>query len=183
MTDDPKKKMKQAAQDIDVGLNSLFGALGDAIGDMVSRLEEGNSGAVTRDHVIETDKGPMRAHAGIRVQMGGLGAARSTGDTVQAKPVNPSRPKPARTPAATAKPLEYDVFEDQNAWIFTADLPGVARDDLSLAAAGTHLDVTTSGTRLFEARVDLGKPFDLEGIDTQLHNGVLTLNIPKVEAT
>ncbi|MEO1362906.1 MAG: Hsp20/alpha crystallin family protein [Pseudomonadota bacterium] len=67
--------------------------------------------------------------------------------------------------------------------MFTADLPGVARDDLSLAADGTHLEVTTSGARLFEARVDLGKPFDLEGIDTQLHNGVLTLNIPKLEAT
>ena len=183
MTDDPKKKLKQAAQDIDVGLNSLFGALGDAIGDMVSRLEDGNSGAVTRDHVIETDKGPLRAHAGIRVQMGGLGAARSTGDTVQAKPVNPSRPKPARTPAATAKPLEYDVFEDQNAWIFTADLPGVAQGDLSLASYGTRLDVTTSGARLYEAQVELGKPFDLDGIETRLHNGVLTLNIPKPEAT
>ena len=74
------------------------------------------------------------------------------------------------------------MFEDQNAWIFTADLPGVAQGDLSLASNGTRLDVTTSGARLYEAQVELGKPFDLDGIETRLHNGVLTLNIPKSEA-
>lgn len=183
MTDDPRKKLKQAAQDIDLGLNTLFGALGDAIGDMVSKLEDGKSGAVTRDHVIDTDKGPVRAQAGIRVQMGGLGAARTDGPAATAKPINPNRntSQPQRPPRARA--LEYDIFEEQDAWIFTADMPGVGRDALRLDRDGTHLDLKTTGSRLFEARVDLGKPFDFDRIETRLHNGVLTLLIPKAEAT
>lgn len=177
MTDDPKKKLREAAHEIDVGLNGLLGALGDAIGDMVSKLEEGNSGAVSRDHVFETEKGPIRAHAGVRLRMGGL----DVGDTSQAtpKPVNPNRAaaKPPNTPKPKA--LQYDVFEEREAWIFAADLPGVAQEELLLSHEGTRLELTTTGARLFTASVDLESAFDFDGIETRLHNGVLTLTIPK----
>ena len=181
MTDDPKKKLKDTAQEIDIGLNGLLGELGDAIGDMVSRLEEGNSGAVSRDHVFETEKGPIRAHAGVRLRMGGL----DVGETSQArpKPVNPNRSAPTRSNPPKPKVLHYDVFEERDAWIFAADLPGVARDELVLSHEGTQLDLKTTGARLFTATVDLDGAFDFDGIERRLHNGVLTLTIPKKAKT
>lgn len=183
MSDDPKKKIKEAAKEIDVGLNGLFGALGDAIGEMVTRLEDGTAGSVTRDHVFETDKGPVRAQAGVRLRMGGMDVGPSA-SAPSAKPVNPNRARTtsvADTPPP-AKPLEYDIFEDAEAWILTADMPGVSRGDLALEAHAAHLHLTTTGARRFQARVELGNDFDFEGIETRLHNGVLTLNIPKTEA-
>lgn len=181
MSEDAKKKMKDAAQDIDIGLNGLLGALGDAIGEMAARLEDGRAGSVTRDHVFDTEKGPIRAHAGVRLRMGGLEADRQS-RTQSPKPVNPNRVQPEKAPNPAAKPLEYDLFEDADAWIFTADVPGVGQDDVDLKAEGTRLYLCTKGARLFEADVDLEQSFDFEGIDTRVHNGVLTLTIPKTEA-
>lgn len=185
MTEDPKKKVQQAAQDIDLGLNGLFGALGDAIGGIVSKLEEGNSGAVVRDHVFGTEKGPVRAHAGVRVQMGGLDVG-GTDRTKNPKPINPGRAKPCKHTSSEkppAKDLEYDLFEDNDAWIFTSDLPGVARKEVSLKQDGRILQLITTGPRHFQARVELDKEFDLDGIETHLRNGVLTLSIPKAGTT
>ena len=183
MTDDARKKMKQAAQEIDTGLNSLFGALGEAIGEMVSRLEDGKTGAVTRDHVIDTDKGPVRAQAGIRIQMGGLDGARTNTQVDASRPINPTREPPPQQQPAQTRALEYDLFEESEAWVFTADLPGVSSDELVLTRDREHLTLSTTGRRKFQARVDLGQSFDVDGIDTRLRNGVLTLIIPKGSTT
>lgn len=179
MSDDAKKKMKGAAQDIDAGLNGLLGALGDAIGDMVTRLEEGNAGSVMRDHVFETDKGPIRAHAGVRLRMGGLDVG--TPAAAPPKPVNPNRATSESSAPQATRSLEYDLFEDADAWIFTADLPGVGGNEVDLEEDGSVLHLKTTGTRLFEAQIDLEQAYDFEGIKRRVHNGVLTLNIPKSE--
>lgn len=178
MTEDSKNKRGSTTQDIDLGLNGLFGALGDAIGEMISRLEEGNSGAVTRDHVFDTDKGPVRAHAGVRLQIGGLEIGGSRKNPTP-EVFNPSREKSKPT-EKNVRSLEYDLFEESKGWVFTADVPGVARKNLQLTKDGTRLKLETSGTRMFSAAMDLGKPFDLKGVVTHLNNGVLTLNIPKI---
>lgn len=177
MTDDPRKKLKDAAQEIDIGLNGLLGALGDAIGEMVTKLEDGHSGALSRDHVFETEKGPIRAHAGVRLRMGGLDAG--SGSHPAPKPVNPNRSSPNQPVSPKPKTLEYDVFEEKNGWIFAADLPGVSAEELQLTHEGSLLELKTTGARLFTASVDLECEFDFEQIETRLQNGVLTLTIPK----
>ncbi|CAN0605991.1 unnamed protein product, partial [Ectocarpus sp. 12 AP-2014] len=83
-------------------------------------------------------------------------------------------------PQAT-RSLEYDLFEDADAWIFTADLPGVGGNEVDLEEDGSVLHLKTTGTRLFEAQIDLEQAYDFEGIKRRVHNGVLTLNIPKSE--
>jgi HSP20 family molecular chaperone IbpA len=168
-----KKNFQKAASDIELGFGGLLGALNDAFGDIVSKLEDGASGAAERTMSFDTEKGPVRAQAGIRVRMGGMDV-----DAAAPQPVNRNRVKP--TPPATApRPLEYDVFEQDGAWILTADVPGVTQDDLSLSSEGTTLSIKTVGTRIYEAAINLEAPFDADAIKTTLTNGILTLEIKK----
>lgn len=175
MSTNRKKNFADAASGIDNGLNALFETLGDALTTMLNRVEDGHTGSVHRDQVFETNKGPIRAHAGIKLRMGGLDA---TEVSDQAKPVNPARPT-ASPEAPKAKPIIYDVMDDNDDWIITADLPGVANADLAFDQDRTTLLVMTTGTRLYEGRIDLDSPFSLTEISSQMRNGILTLRIKK----
>lgn len=179
MTRNRKSGFGQAAQDIEDGLGGLFGALGEAIGDMVAKLEEGKTGTVERNHVFDSEKGPVRVHAGVRLRAGGIDA----GAPVAApKPVNPDRPRPDAKAAHEARPISYDMFEDDEVWVLTAELPGVSTSDLIIGGKDAVLEIRTTGKRVFEADVTLSDPFDLEGITRTLRNGILTLRIPKRSA-
>lgn len=90
----------------------------------------------------------------------------------------------------------FDVKETKDAYVFKADLPGVADGDIDLAVTGNRL--TVSGKREEEARDENDRLYtyersygafsrsfvlpdgaDSEHIDAELKNGVLTLTVPK----
>lgn len=174
MTDDRKKRFDKAAQDNNLNLGGLFGSLGEALTDMVARLEDGKAGAFQREHVIETAKGPIHAQTGIRVRVGGLD--RAPGKTAP-QPINPDRAGPVTQ--QVVKDLVYDLFEDEQGWILTADLPGVARKDIALTADGATLTITTAGSRRYHADIRFETEFDLDAIRIGLRNGILDLSIPR----
>ncbi|MEM8539119.1 MAG: Hsp20/alpha crystallin family protein [Pseudomonadota bacterium] len=177
-----KKDFEDAKAQIEANLGGLFGALGDAIGEMVTRLEDGKSGAVERNLSFDTDKGPVRAQAGVRLRMGGLDVGTTGTDSQPApKPINPQRKRTASAPAAQPqeRPLAYDLLSDEDGWTLTADVPGVDADDLKLDQVESTLRITTGGARAYRADVALDGPFDLADVTTTLRNGILTLHIPK----
>lgn len=101
-----------------------------------------------------------------------------------------TRPGPVYTPAA-------DIFETENAITVLADMPGVKAQDLkidlhdsvlSLTGRITNVDVAgevevlreyRSGT--FYRRFTLSETIDQAKIDAKLTDGVLRLELPKVE--
>lgn len=183
MSDKRQSTFDKRGQDIDAGLNGLFDALGQAIGEIASKLEDGKSGAISRDHVFETEKGPMRAHAGIRLRMGGLEVG--GGDAPKPQPVNRKRATTsadASVPTTNREPmpLSHDLFEDRDAWMLTADMPGVSRKELHVSRDGPHLILRTNGARQYQATIHLSDDFDLAQISVSLRNGILALKIPKV---
>lgn len=183
MSNKRNSTFSKKGEQIDAGLDSLFSALGQAIGEIASKLEDGKSGTIARDHVFETDKGPMRAHAGIRLRMGGMDV--DTSSAAAPKPVNrPPRTERAETtkPPAAAAPvaLSYDLFEQDEAWILTADMPGVDLEELTLSQVGSDLVLMTSGKRKYTAEIQVSDAFDVGQITTTLRNGILALTIPKV---
>ena len=91
----------------------------------------------------------------------------------------------------------FDVKENSEAYVFSADLPGVQREDLDINLTGNRLVVAgkretearREGENLFTSERTFGhfsRTFTLpEGVDggsikADLKDGVLTLTVPKV---
>lgn len=176
MTDDPKKRRRPGVEALDVNLDALLGSLGQALSSAINRLDQAQTSAAETSQTVETPFGPIKASAGLRVRTAGMSATKASPSAP--KPVNPGRPTPAR-PSETARELVYDMFEDDDAWILTADMPGVATDDLSLDQDGATLVLTTTGARVYHSRIAMPCPCPLDQIDRTLSNGVLTLTFPK----
>jgi HSP20 family protein len=91
-----------------------------------------------------------------------------------------------------------DIEETDDAWVVEAELPSVSRDDIKvelreneLTVAGEIKERERKGvlrkrerrTGEFEYRVILPGQVDEEGIEASLHDGVLTVRVPKSAKT
>ena len=89
-----------------------------------------------------------------------------------------------------------DIEETDDAWIIEAELPGVDRDDVNVEMRDSELIISgdikekerkgilrrrTRRTGRFEYRVSLPGLSDQENIEANLHDGVLTVRVPKTE--
>jgi HSP20 family protein len=89
-----------------------------------------------------------------------------------------------------------DIEETEDAWILEADLPGVERKDINVELRDSELIISgeikekerkgilrrrTRRTGMFEYRVTLPGETDAEHIEANLHDGVLTVRVPKTE--
>ncbi|NKE58381.1 Hsp20/alpha crystallin family protein [Lentzea sp. PSKA42] len=90
-----------------------------------------------------------------------------------------------------------DVCETGDSYVVEIDVPGVKREDISVQLTGNDLVVSgelketeregmfrrrTRRTGSFEYRTNLPADVRTDDIDAHLHDGVLTLRIPKAEA-
>jgi len=91
-----------------------------------------------------------------------------------------------------------NLWEEGNDFYLEAELPGVARDDLDISAAGTELTLRgrrnprrgeeltyhrqERGSGEFTRVLTLPTEVDAEKIEATLKDGVLTLTLPKAEA-
>ena len=176
MTEDPKKRLRKAMDGLDLNLNGLLGTLGEAFNEAVSRLEQGQTGSSESTRTFETPKGPLRATSGVRVRVGGLDAGKAA---AKAQPINPRRPAPAKATDTATRDLVYGLLEDQDAWILTAEMPGVALDDVVLTQDGDLITLRTKGARAYRGQIELPVNCTLDRIRTTLTNGILTMQFPK----
>ena len=114
--------------------------------------------------------------------------------TQQAQQAQPTQ-QGSRTAPALVPPV--DIYEDAGGITLYADLPGVAREDLSIGVDGRNLTIeaplklgeANSLTPIYaEVRANhFRRSFELSGdldtakIDAGLRDGVLTMRIPKLE--
>ncbi len=112
-------------------------------------------------------------------------------NAVQTQPQNAT----GRTTPALLPPV--DIFEDGSGITVLADLPGVAREDLSIGVDGRSLTIeapiklgeasslvsvyTEVRANHFRRSFELGADLDAGKIDAALRDCVLTLRIPKLE--
>jgi HSP20 family protein len=89
-----------------------------------------------------------------------------------------------------------DIEETEDAWVIEAELPGVDRKDVNVELRDSELLITgeikererkgvlrrrTRRKGRFEYRVTLPGPADEQQIEANLHDGVLTVRVPKPE--
>ncbi len=89
-----------------------------------------------------------------------------------------------------------DIEETEDAWIIEVEAPGTKRDDINVELRDSELVITgeikererngilrrrTRRTGHFEYRVVLPGQATDEGIEANLHDGILTVRVPKPE--
>ena len=89
-----------------------------------------------------------------------------------------------------------DIEETEDAWIVEAELPGVRREDVNVEMRDSELVISgeikererkgvlrrqTRRVGQFEYRVTLPGETDREHIEANLHDGILTVRVPKSE--
>lgn len=79
-------------------------------------------------------------------------------------------------PASGAK-----VEQNEEAWTVSLDVPGVAREQLTIDVDGTVVRVQTvkDAPRKYQAAYELPAEIDAEATSAKLENGVLTLSLAK----
>ena len=170
MTGKGRKTGRDGLDMIDLKLGDLFGELGHALTEMIDRLDQGGSGEIRRDHRIDTERGPIRAQAGIRIRMGGLDTARTGRDP--ARPRTQAEAPAAATPAP--RPIEADIVSDGGLWRLVADLPGASRETLEIAVEDGELVLSArTPTRHYADRFDLPRGATLAALRVSLENGIL----------
>lgn len=92
-----------------------------------------------------------------------------------------------------------DVYETTDKYVVTAELPGLARDEIELAleesrltirgqrtdrlASGdavVHFHQVERGHGAFSRTFEFGDKIDVNGVSADLANGVLTITLPKI---
>jgi len=81
----------------------------------------------------------------------------------------------------TSTTRNFDVKQDEKAWTVTLDLPGVAREELSVDIEGTIVRIETKveAKRQFKVAYELPQDIDTDTSGARLENGVLTLTLAK----
>jgi HSP20 family molecular chaperone IbpA len=75
----------------------------------------------------------------------------------------------------------FKVEQDDKAWSVTLDMPGIAREELSVSIEGSIVRIETraDAKRQFKAAYELPQEIDPGASGAKLENGVLTLTLAK----
>lgn len=84
----------------------------------------------------------------------------------------------ASGPAPQARRPSLTIREANGVWTVEAEVPGVARPDLSLSASGRTLTVEASGRRRYAFSAEAPRPVTVDEIEIALEHGLLTLSLP-----
>lgn len=78
-------------------------------------------------------------------------------------------------------PRGFNVEQDDKAWTVTLDMPGIAREDLSINIEGSIVRIETraEAKRQFKAAYELPQDIDAGASGAKLENGVLALTLAK----
>lgn len=84
-----------------------------------------------------------------------------------------------RTPDQAKTSMQ--VVQDEKVWTLTLDLPGLARDELSIGIEGSVIRIASKAEakRHFKAAYELPQDIDAGASIARLENGVLTLTLAK----
>lgn len=199
MSGDDKKSGQDAIKELGARLKELLEGVAGAI--------EGKNAEGGETDKSARSSGPIKTEMGWSVKLGGLelsgdnladlqsrapfepgrhpGAARRASRPRTAAKERPSKAKSATQPDAAPAPrnAHVEIFDELDAVIVTAELPGVAAEDVALDLQGERLEIRAEGPRPFRAEAELPKSFNAAADpEMRLANGVLEIRIPKASA-
>ncbi|MEO1238053.1 MAG: hypothetical protein AAFW64_00030 [Pseudomonadota bacterium] len=167
---------KDLLSEIDVRLNGVLGELGRALGEAITKLEDGG-GEVRRSQSFETAKGRVRAEAGIRVRMGEMEIGSQGRESEFADPA------PINTPHQTAQNAPDDIRDiaativsNEHHWSLTAELPGAAEQSLDVKVEAGQVRITAKGAgRMYQGAFACPAYVQRAALSVSLRNGILDI--------
>lgn len=175
-------KGREALDEMETRLGDIASALKTAFGAVVDAAEKG----VDRSGAMDFDGGRGRASFGVRV--GGLNARARSAPQAGRDPAEPIRTGSGASSKPSAEPSEddraplVDVYDEADAFVLTAELPGVADGDVDVqVVVGEGLVLQTTGARRFRHVAELPGGLDAGALTSRLVNGILEIRIPKSE--
>lgn len=112
----------------------------------------------------------------------------------QTAPAQTSAERTRQTPLFQPR---FDITENENELTLRGDLPGVKQDDLDIRYENEHLIIhgrvapRNDGLQVvrqeygigdFQRTFVIGESINADGINAEIHNGVLAVHLPKAEA-
>ena len=84
--------------------------------------------------------------------------------------------------AFSAARRSLNVEQDDKSWTVTLDVPGFAREDLTIGIEGAvvRIESKADAKRRFKAAYELPQDIDVAASEARLENGVLTLKLGKL---
>ena len=83
-------------------------------------------------------------------------------------------------PSSGREPM-VDVMEEKEGYKIFAELPGVEKDDIKLDVAEDSIEISTKDDKKFYKMIPLDSTVDAESTKASYKNGVLTVELNKVE--
>lgn len=106
----------------------------------------------------------------IRTGLGGTPEVRRFGNV---------RPSPKGPVVSDVREPLVDVFDEGEEIVVTAELPGVAEDELVLTATASALSLETTGTRRYAKEIALPVPTEASSLKRSFRNGILQVQLRK----
>ena len=84
--------------------------------------------------------------------------------------------------AFSATRRSLNVEQDEKSWTITIDVPGFAREDLTIGIEGAvvRIESKADAKRKFKAAYELPQDIEVAASEAKLENGVLTLKLGKL---
>jgi HSP20 family protein len=148
------------------------------LGGIVETVQEaiksgGDTGEGGRDFKIDTPLGPLSGRYSMSVKSAVGGSRTSSPGSVRRKPTE----EPAANP--TAREPMIDAFDEPDAVVVTADIPGLRLEDVFISCEPGHLVLKISGAAPFTRRI----PFPMLTPDhsprVRMSNGILEIRVIK----
>jgi HSP20 family protein len=133
----------------------------------------GNTGEGGRDFKIDTPLGPLSGRYSMSVKSA-VGGSR-------ASPHSTARRKPAEEPAAnpTAREPMIDAFDEPDAVVVTADIPGLRLEDVFISCEPGQLVLKISGAAPFTRHIPFPMLTPEHSPRVRMANGILEIRVNK----
>lgn len=155
------------------GIGAVFRGLGSFV-ELLGNMVEQDEHQVERQGTFKVkglgDQAQGVYGFSIRTGLGGAPEVRRFGN------VRPSSKGPVVSDVR--EPL-VDVFDEGEEIVVTAELPGVAEEELTLTVAASVLSLETTGTRRYAKEVALPVPVDASSLRRSFRNGILQVQLRK----
>jgi HSP20 family molecular chaperone IbpA len=161
-----------------------LGNLGEQVKTAALGAQAGDASSEQR-FTVNTPKGPLSGvtQSSFRVRTlsdaaSGAGGPRRAGGMAK----RAERPRASAPDVDGAREPMVDCFDEGDAFLITAELPGVQAGEIAVSVDADALIIATTGARRYRARQQLPAAVDAASLSHELRNGILEARIAKAGA-